>query len=91
VVLVLVKEVALTHELELELELIQTRMIQKPLLWIGVGKSTCLLVGVCGLYLSLPARYDLGLYLRRYMEWGLCVYRPDRAPLKGAGTSKHRI
>jgi hypothetical protein len=26
-------------ELELELELIQTRVIQKPLLWVEVGKS----------------------------------------------------
>jgi hypothetical protein len=30
--------------LELELELIQTRMIQKPLLWVEVGKSACVLV-----------------------------------------------
>jgi hypothetical protein len=27
----------------LELELIQTRMIQKPLLWVEVGKSACVL------------------------------------------------
>jgi hypothetical protein len=45
-------------ELELELELIQTRMIQKPLLWVEVGKSACVLVGICELRLSLPARYD---------------------------------
>jgi hypothetical protein len=45
-------------ELELELELIQTRMIQKPLLWIEVGKSVCVLVGIRELRLSLPARYD---------------------------------
>ena len=47
---------------ELELELIQTRMIQKPLLWAEelaeVGKSACVLVGICELRLSLPARYD---------------------------------
>jgi hypothetical protein len=44
--------------LELELELIQTRMIQKPLLWVEVGKSACVLVGICELRFSLPARYD---------------------------------
>jgi hypothetical protein len=42
---------------ELELELIQTRMIQKPLLWVEVGKSACVLVGICELRLSLPARF----------------------------------
>jgi hypothetical protein len=41
-----------------ELELIQARMIQKPLLWAEVGKSACVLVGICELRLSLPARYD---------------------------------
>ena len=45
-------------ELELELLVIQTRMIQKPLLWVEVGKSACVLVGICELRLSLPARYD---------------------------------
>jgi hypothetical protein len=45
-------------ELELELELIQTRMIQKPLLWVEVGKSADVLVGICELRLSPPARYD---------------------------------
>ena len=44
--------------IELELELIQTRMIQKPLLWVEVGKSACVLVGICELRLSLSARYD---------------------------------
>ena len=43
---------------ELDLELIQTRMTQKPLLWVEVGKSACVLEGICGLRLSLPARYD---------------------------------
>ena len=48
--------------MELELELlvllvIQTRMIQKPLLWVEVGKSPCVLVGICKFRLSLPARY----------------------------------
>jgi hypothetical protein len=43
---------------ELELELIQTRMTQKPLLWVEVGKSACVLVGICELRLSPPARYD---------------------------------
>jgi hypothetical protein len=33
-------------------------MIQKPLLWAEVGKSACVLVGICELRLSLPARYD---------------------------------
>jgi hypothetical protein len=35
-------------------------MIQKPLLWrwVEVGKSACVLVGICELRLSLPARYD---------------------------------
>ena len=47
------------HELELKLEFIQTRMIQKPLLWVEVGISACVLVGICELRLSLPARYDL--------------------------------
>ena len=42
---------------ELELELIQTRMTQKRLLWAEVGKSACVLVGICGLRLSPPARY----------------------------------
>ena len=46
------------HELDFELELIQTRMIQKPLLWAKVGKSSCVLVGICELRLSLAARYD---------------------------------
>ena len=41
---------------ELELELIQTRMIQKPLLRVEVGKSAC--VGICELRPSLPTRYD---------------------------------
>jgi hypothetical protein len=45
-------------ELELELELIQTRMIQKQLLWLEVGKSACVLVGIYELRLSPPARYD---------------------------------
>jgi hypothetical protein len=40
-------------ELELELELIQTRMIQKPLLWVEVGKSACVLVGI-----SLPFNHQ---------------------------------
>ena len=48
----------LRNELELELELIQARMLQKPLLWVEVGKSTCVLVGICELRLSPPARYD---------------------------------
>ena len=49
----------LSGELELELELIiQTRMIQKPLLWVEMGKSACVLVGICELRLSPPARYD---------------------------------
>ena len=43
---------------ELELELIQTRITQKPLLWVEVGKSACVLVGISKLRLSLPARYD---------------------------------
>jgi hypothetical protein len=47
-----------TCELELDFELIQTRMIQKPLLWVEVGKSACVLVEICELRLSLPARYD---------------------------------
>ena len=33
-------------------------MIQKPLLWVEVGKSACVLVVSCELRLSLPARYD---------------------------------
>jgi hypothetical protein len=47
-------------ELELELELIQTHMIQKPLLWVEVAKSACVLVGIFELHqnLSPPARYD---------------------------------
>ena len=32
-------------------------MAQKALLWLEVGKSVCVLVGICGLRLSLPARY----------------------------------
>ena len=36
--------------LELELELI--------LLWVEVGKSACVLVGICDQSLSLSARYD---------------------------------
>jgi hypothetical protein len=46
------------EELELVLELIQTLMIQKPLLWVEVDKSACVLVGICELRLSSPARYD---------------------------------
>ena len=45
-------------EFELELKLIQSHMIQKPLLWVEVGKSACVLVGICELRLSPPARYD---------------------------------
>ena len=47
-------------ELELELELLKilTRMIQKPLLWVEVGESARMPVGICGLCLSPPARYD---------------------------------
>ena len=41
-----------------KLKLIQTHMAQKPLLWIEVGKSACVLVGIFELRLSLPARYD---------------------------------
>jgi hypothetical protein len=33
-------------------------MIQKPLLWVEVGKSACVLVEICELRLSPPARYD---------------------------------
>jgi hypothetical protein len=43
---------------ELDLELIQTRMTQKPLLWVEVGKSACLLVGIRELRLSPLAQYD---------------------------------
>jgi hypothetical protein len=43
---------------ELELGLIHTRMIQKLLLWVEVCKSACVLVGICELRLSPPARYD---------------------------------
>jgi hypothetical protein len=32
-------------------------MIQKPLLWVEVGKSACVLVGICDQSLSLFARY----------------------------------
>jgi hypothetical protein len=32
-------------------------MTQKPLLWVEVGKSACVLVGICELRLSPPARY----------------------------------
>ena len=39
----------------LYLEIIQTRMIQKPLLWVEAGKSACVLVGICELRLSPPA------------------------------------
>jgi hypothetical protein len=39
----LMGERALGVELELEFELIQTRMAQKPLLWVEVGKSACVL------------------------------------------------
>ena len=38
--------VVLSLELELELELIQARMTQKSLLWVEVGKSACVLVGI---------------------------------------------
>jgi hypothetical protein len=44
--------------LELEFELTQARMIQKPLLWEEVGRSACVLVGICESRLSPPARYD---------------------------------
>jgi hypothetical protein len=53
----LVKKLQHSLPLELELELIQTRMIQKPLLWVEVGKIACVLVGICELRLSPPARY----------------------------------
>jgi hypothetical protein len=33
-------------------------MIQKPFLWVEVGKSACVLVGICNQSLSLFARYD---------------------------------
>jgi hypothetical protein len=41
----------ISNPYELELELIQTRMIQKPLLWVELGKSACVLVGICELRL----------------------------------------
>ena len=44
--------------LDLNLKPIQARMTQKPLLWVEVGKSVCVFVGICGLRLSPPARYD---------------------------------
>jgi hypothetical protein len=49
----------LEEELKLKLKLIQARVMQKPLLWVEVGKIACvLLVGICELRLSPPARYD---------------------------------
>jgi hypothetical protein len=45
----------------LELELIQTRMIQKPLLWVEVGKSACVVVILLILYSCISlARKGLG-------------------------------
>ena len=41
-----------------ELELIHTHVVQKPLLWVEVGKRACVIVGICRLSLSPPARYD---------------------------------
>jgi hypothetical protein len=47
-------------------------MIQKPLLWVEVGKSACVLVGICGLRLSLEGLEEEGeankAYLRRQSE-----------------------
>jgi hypothetical protein len=45
-------------DLELELELIRTRLVQKPLLWVEVGESAYVLVGIYDQSLSLFARYD---------------------------------
>jgi hypothetical protein len=68
-------------ELELELELIQTRMIQKPLLWVEVGKSACVLVGICDQSLSPRFRWPggdvgfvlLGSYMRQKAVEGRCA------------------
>jgi hypothetical protein len=46
------KPCILISDLNLNL-LIQTRMIQKPLLWVEVGKTACVLVGICELRLYL--------------------------------------
>jgi hypothetical protein len=35
-----------------------TPHLQKPVLWAEVGKSAWVLVGICGLRLSPPARYE---------------------------------
>ena len=33
-------------------------MVQKPLLWVEVDKSACVLVRIFGMRLPLPARYN---------------------------------
>jgi hypothetical protein len=51
---------------ELKLELIQTHMIQKPLLWVEVGKSACgdLRIAPLSVYSILPAMpLTFGLYI----------------------------
>jgi hypothetical protein len=40
---------AVQWRMELELELIQTRMTQEQLLWVEVGKSACVLVSACSI------------------------------------------
>jgi hypothetical protein len=50
-------------DLELELELIQTHMTQKPLLWVEVGAHRCLF-----LLFGLSARFMLlGSFLRGFI------------------------
>ena len=41
----------------MELKLIQTYMIKILLLWVEVGKSACVFVGICKFRISPPARY----------------------------------
>jgi hypothetical protein len=76
------------HNPKLEVEPIQTRMIQKPLLWVEVGKSARVLVGICELRLSPPARYDpqcpsLLDFLSGWLVRVLWTWRPSTFPARG--------
>ena len=77
-------------ELELELELIQTRMIQKLLLWAEVGKSACVLVGICGLRLSnfeVPVGTWISCDLPGFLGVGF-GFRPKSGMVRNSETPK---
>jgi hypothetical protein len=64
---------------ELELELIQTRMIQKPLLWVEVGKNACVLVGICELRIAPLSACSIRPAMP--LTFGLSLWVPGPRPM----------